>query len=289
MKVFNSSYAAMQYCSDTRSFAFAHLYHKEKVGDSGIQDCCEIYYSISGGEHFIIDEDVYDFEPGDIFFVNWQERQHLTRHISDRHERIVIFVHTDFLHKFSTRQTNLEYCFSVRGTGVSHKLSLAEEEQKRFLFFIHELSLNNDFGQEILDQAAFLKLMVYLNKLFYRNCHNEAIEVKPAGGHQAKIAHILSYIQQHLADDLSIKSLAEQFFISPSYLSVIFKKETGTTINKYITAQRIALAKLRLSEGYSVTETCELCGFKDYSNFLKAFTRSEGVSPRKYAQVSSQE
>lgn len=119
----------------------------------------------------------------------------------------------------------------------------------------------------------------------YQSASTGASEVRPVSKRHDRIAEITSYIREHLSEDLSINSLAERFYISPSYLSVIFKNETGTTINKYVTAQRVALAKIRLSEGCSVAETCEQCGFRDYSNFLKVFSRSVGVSPKKFMQI----
>ena len=57
------------------------------------------------------------------------------------------------------------------------------------------------------------------------------------------------------------------------------------TINKYVTAKRIAHSKEYLAQGYSVTETCEKCGFNDYSNFLKSFTKAVGITPGNYAQL----
>jgi AraC-like DNA-binding protein len=39
--------------------------------------------------------------------------------------------------------------------------------------------------------------------------------------------------------------------------------------------------------GLGVSEVCEKCGFNDYSNFLKAFTKAVGVSPKKYGQYSA--
>ncbi|MDE6591179.1 MAG: AraC family transcriptional regulator, partial [Oscillospiraceae bacterium] len=104
--------------------------------------------------------------------------------------------------------------------------------------------------------------------------------------HHAQVDGILSYINQHLAEDLSIPMLASQFYLSGSYLCKIFKDATGTTINRYITAKRIARAKALLAEGHSVAETSSLCGFGDYSNFLKAFTRIVGISPKKYASYA---
>ena len=45
-----------------------------------------------------------------------------------------------------------------------------------------------------------------------------------------------------------------------------------------------SIAKSLLAEGIGVSEVCERCGFSDYSNFLKAFTKSVGISPKKYSQ-----
>lgn len=91
-------------------------------------------------------------------------------------------------------------------------------------------------------------------------------------------------MNQNLTQELTIQNLASHFYLSPSYLCKIFKSETGTTINRYITAKRITHAKALLAEGYSVTDVCPMCGFNDYSNFLKAFTKAVGISPKKYAQ-----
>ena len=74
--------------------------------------------------------------------------------------------------------------------------------------------------------------------------------------------------------------------MSESYICRIFKSATGTTINKYINARRISIAKALLSDGANVTEAYEKSGFSDYSNFFKAFTKAVGISPKKYAQCS---
>lgn len=287
MNIFSSSFDAMKYCMDTKGFAVAHLYNMEKTMNTKFHNCCEIYYSIAGGKQFSIEGNLYDVQPGDVFFINENEQHCLTNIVRDVHERILIFIHPEFLQKHSTDQTDLQYCFSYRELEFSHRISMSEEQKKQFMYFMHRLSLAKDFGQDILDHAEFLELIVFLNRIFFRNCQSGAAEEKTSGKHHDKIYSILSYINQHLTEELSLNSLAEQFFISPSYLSVIFKKETGTTINKYITSQRVIAAKARLSEGYSVTETCEMCGFGDYSNFLKIFTKTVGISPKKYAQFSS--
>lgn len=61
---------------------------------------------------------------------------------------------------------------------------------------------------------------------------------------------------------------------------------TGTTINKYVTARRISIAKALLAEGKNVSEVYGSVGFNDYSSFLKAFVKLVGVSPKKYAKFN---
>ena len=46
---------AIEHCMSTHTFAFAHLYGDEKIMDMHIHNCCEVYYSISGGKQFLID------------------------------------------------------------------------------------------------------------------------------------------------------------------------------------------------------------------------------------------
>ena len=286
MYIFNSCHDAAQHCLDTKTFAISHLYNTEKTMDVHIHDCYEIYYSISGGKQFLIGDHLYNFAPGDIFFINTFESHHLLELDQLEYERVVIHVHPEYLKKFSTEQTDLNHCFSSRVGKCCNKCSLSANDQKRFMYFIHDLSSENQFGQDLLDVSLFLRLMVFLNEVFTKRDNFKPKEMSPSGKRYEQFNDILSYINQHISEDLNIQTLANHFYLSPSYLCKIFKQETGTTINKYITAQRITLAKSLLAEGHAVADTCNMCGFGDYSNFLKIFTKTVGISPKKYSQFS---
>ncbi len=291
MLFFDSCKQAIEACLDTKTFAAARLYHDEKTMGIHIHDCYEIYYSISGGKQFLIDNRVYQFAPGDIFFINQYESHYLSEVDQLTHERIVLPVHPEYLKRFSTAQTDLSYCFTCRNASSGHRVTLCAEERNRFLYYVHRLSEEKDFGQDILDQAVFLEMMTFLTRIFRLRCAQESGGIPKdtpgrTGSHHARIDEILSYVNQHLSEELSIPVLAAHFYLSSSYLCKIFKDETGTTINRYITAKRIAYAKALLAEGHPVTETSSLCGFGDYSNFLKTFTRIVGISPKKYASCA---
>ena len=285
MKLHDSCMAAMESCIVNQAFAIARLYNDEKPMNMHIHDCYEIYFSISGGKQFLIDNRFYTIQPGDIFFINHYESHHLIQIDQEIHERIVLSIHPDYLKQLSSASTDLNSCFSYREKGFQHKLALNNDEQKRFQYYIHKICSHNGYGADLMEKATFLELMVFLNRVFSKNQPNEVPE-EAISSHQ-QVADILSYINQNIKHPLTIEELSEQFFISPSYLCRIFKSATGTTINKYITAKRITIAKSLLSDGYSVNEACEECGFNDYSNFLKAFTKAVGISPKKYAQFSA--
>lgn len=291
MLIHDSCQSAIQSCLDSRTFAIARLYNNEKTMSIHIHDCYEVYFSISGGRQFLIDNRVYEFEPGDIFFINQFESHYLAKIDQMTHERVVLSIHPEYLKKLSTPQTDLNYCFTHREAPFGHRVSLTEEERKRFMYFIHKLSEDRGFGQDVLDQAVFLELMTFLNQVFLARCSLEKARSgngtrNTPGTHHTRIDEILSYINQNLAESLSISALAKHFYLSESYLCKIFKETTGTTVNRYITAKRISRAKALLTEGHSVAETSSLCGFGDYSNFLKSFTKIVGISPKKYASYT---
>ncbi|HWT76062.1 MAG TPA: AraC family transcriptional regulator [Mobilitalea sp.] len=284
MKEYSSCKSAMDSCITKQYFAIAHLYSNEKPMDMHIHDCYEIYYSISGGKQFLIDNCFYKVNPGDIFFINQYEGHHLTQINQEIHERIVISVSPEYLKSVSSEATDLNQCFTSRNAG-GNKLSLNTEEQKRFLYYIHKICSSDGFGEDLIEQSAFVELMVFLNRLFHINLEQETM--KEASMYHQQVDTILTYIHQNIRNALTIQELSEHFFLSPSYLCRIFKSATGTTINKYITAKRITLAKSLLTQGYTVNEACDLSGFRDYSNFLKSFTKAVGISPKKYAKFAS--
>jgi AraC-type DNA-binding domain-containing proteins len=285
MREFNSCMAAMKSCITRQYFAIAHLYNDEKPMNMHIHDCYEIYFSISGGKQFLIDNHFYKIQPGDIFFINQYESHHLTQIDQEIHERIVLSISPAYLTSVSSQLTDLNQCFSCINK-KNHKLSLNPENQKRFIYFIHKICSTDGFGEDLIEQSAFLELMVFLNRL-YHHMEQEQTAIKEMSPYHQQVDHILAYINNHIQNPLTIQELSGHFFLSESYLCRIFKEATGTTINKYITAKRISIAKSILSQGHTVSEACEFCGFRDYSNFLKAFTKAVGISPKKYAKFVS--
>lgn len=95
---------------------------------------------------------------------------------------------------------------------------------------------------------------------------------------------IISYIQKNfMNENLSVKDISDNTFLSPAYLCTYCKQETGKTINQHITECRIEKAKELLSDKrYRISEIAGLVGYGDGNYFAKIFKKYLGVSPTEY-------
>ena len=106
---------------------------------------------------------------------------------------------------------------------------------------------------------------------------------EPEKQEERTIAGITRYLQEHLAEEMSLSVLADEFHLNPQYISQLFRNEIGVNFLAYLTNIRIEKAKkLLLSTPLSVAEVAERAGYGDYRVFTKVFKKSEGVTPSQY-------
>jgi two-component system response regulator YesN len=98
------------------------------------------------------------------------------------------------------------------------------------------------------------------------------------------IETVKQYIHQHFAEELELNRLAEEVFLTPSYLSKLFKTETGETITDFLISVRIDRAKdwLREKNALKTYEVGEKVGYADPAYFNKVFKKVVGCTPKKF-------
>jgi two-component system response regulator YesN len=100
------------------------------------------------------------------------------------------------------------------------------------------------------------------------------------------IAEIKDYLEENYSDfEFNGESLSKKMFMNYCYMSNIFRKETGVTINEYLTGLKIKKAKELMDGGCSlVNEVAEKIGYEDPNYFSRCFKKAYGVTPSKYIE-----
>jgi transcriptional regulator GlxA family with amidase domain len=96
-----------------------------------------------------------------------------------------------------------------------------------------------------------------------------------------RIGHVVAWIQAHVAEPCTVDHLARAVNMSPSYLSRLFREQTGRSPASFVREQRLRRAyELIQTTFLSIKEIMAAVGWNDPSHFSRAFKRRFGVSPQ---------
>lgn len=100
-----------------------------------------------------------------------------------------------------------------------------------------------------------------------------------------EVEAVKQYIEDAYAEDMSLEMLAARVYLSPHYLSSIFKKSTGCGLNKYIKNVRMQKAKDLLTNTHlKISQICGAVGYRNISYFCQNFRDFYGLTPEKFRQ-----
>lgn len=243
-------------------------------------DFYECYLFLSGDTSYIIEGKAYSLMPGDIVLVNSRELHQAIIHSKTiPYERIVLWINPSFLDRLSSDATDLRRCFEDEKRKNVIRADLdAQQNVKSILNKLLSLEAYSGLGRELLYKAYLTELLVFINSLLFQRESILNIEIKNSN----LIDEIIVYINHHLEDDIRLDELSETFFISKYHLMREFKKNTGTSIHKYIIQKKLILAKELILSGIPIISIYKQCGFGDYSNFFRAFKNEYGVTPKQF-------
>ncbi len=95
---------------------------------------------------------------------------------------------------------------------------------------------------------------------------------------------LTGYIENNIAD-VTLEKLAEEVYLSPAYVSRIFKMKTGKNFQEYLIERRMKLAAALLGDiRYKVSDVSEMVGYSNPFNFTRTFKKHYGVAPKDYRQ-----
>ncbi|MCI8856727.1 MAG: response regulator [Clostridiaceae bacterium] len=201
-------------------------------------------------------------------------------------------------HSFSASQEILSRLFAFM-----RKSRLPVDTMRSVCLYVHQFCIHQLFLSYDEIRLPAQSELPELKKLL--DCHSDAQLERtlqeliarmleqpdgPADDVSSVIRTVQNYVVQHYADDLSLEQLAGLVYLSPSYLSRLFKRETGETLSSYIQSIRIEQAKSLLRVTTLKTyEIAERIGIPDPVYFSRIFKKVAGCKPKDFRRQIREE
>lgn len=129
--------------------------------------------------------------------------------------------------------------------------------------------------------CSILFHLISLNKQQFDE--QERKQVSAAPGMNEHVYNAIRYMSKNYRSSIGVQDVASAAHISEKYLRELFKKETGKSIQQYLTDLRLAAAKMLLSNSrYNISEVANLAGFREYRNFVRLFKARYGITPTEF-------
>ncbi len=111
----------------------------------------------------------------------------------------------------------------------------------------------------------------------------QAAAAKKASIYSKQIVLCMDYIQLHLHEAIVVRELAKMVGLNDSYLSTLFKRETGVTLTEYVILKRMEAAENMLKySDFSLSDISDILNFSSYSHFARTFRKQYNTSPKEY-------
>jgi len=248
-----------------------------KMIDSHIfHDYAEIFLQISGKTKFSFPSEELELHGGQILVVP-PELPHgeIADSSEGPFENIVITPYLELLQCHISRE-------SKQGIPTIFYYETVDSKQKQEIRQYTDLLIaegnQDDFYGKTISRALLLALLTNVVRMLSTS---SARTVENTKVNEVKN----TVLAQYHSSQLSVSKLADQLNCTADYLSWLFHRETGETLNRYINGIRLKRATdLLKNTDYAISEIAWICGFKSPAYFSRTFSKKFLSSPKKFRE-----
>ena len=172
---------------------------------------------------------------------------------------------------------------SLRNYGIVLNTLLRKAAEHGSVHPVHIDRLSSAMARKLETVHSHADIFQLFNTMVHKYCllvKNHSMQ-----HYSQLVQHVIMRIETDLVADLSLKAHAEYLSVNASYLSNLFKKETGITLTEYVNRARIDHAIFLLNTTDMQIQTiAQNCGVPDVNYFTKLFKRTIGKTPKEYRQ-----
>ena len=258
-------------------------------------DFIEIVYVYDGKGYHIYNNVTYPVSKGELYIINSRTPHCFYPTDKSNSEHLVVY-NLCFLPEFIS-SINIHLPILVELTDIMLYKSLYPDE----IIYSPDLKLSGSMRTEIeqlyekmyleftskginyveLLRLSLCELLLKIHR-FYQQNHASPESAVIKYRHQL-IPDYIQYLRENYSKKVTIEELSNNFFLSKSYLSSLFKKATGSGVVEYLQHIRIERAcELLTNTTLSITEISTQVGYTDYRFFNKSFKKITGVTAHEY-------
>lgn len=143
--------------------------------------------------------------------------------------------------------------------------------------------ISSEYALKIEGISTITNVQNLMSEMFHAYCR--LVKKHSLKNYSPSVGKIITIVEADLTADLSLNALATTLNVSASYLSTLFKKETGKTLTDYVNGRRVEYAKKLLkTTNLQVQTVAGLCGIDDVHYFSKMFKNMVGITPKAFRE-----
>jgi len=242
--------------------------------------CYELVLVLSGKATFLYKNKSYQLKEGGVFLSEPDNDHEI--HINPNENMVLLYIMFD-LTIYPGKQSRY-YEERILDQFLEGHMNNVENQYQLFsyILFFEDYINNNGSGNDI-----FIKKSL---ENFIFNCLEALVKNKPHPDSANYITEnlyekALNYIDENLSSRITADLIAESISTSKRNLYRIFKKNMDRSVNDYVNERKIFLAGYYLKMNMSVTQSANLIGIENLSQFNKLFHRYLDMSPRAYREI----
>ncbi|WP_197046765.1 AraC family transcriptional regulator [Oceanobacillus salinisoli] len=247
----------------------------------------EIFLFHSGTCRYLIHNQIYDLEPGDILIMDGLALHKPNVPSNGEYVRSTVHFSPQWL-KGMLKEAGglylLEVFQNLHHCLIRTKVCEESKQLEKVISRMEEIkrsSPSNDVNSELEMKALLIQVLTIVHRLG----NLESLKVSNDKMEKAQHAeNIAEYIQENYMNRITIDSIAAALNISKSYVSHVFKEMTGFTIMEYVMGSRLTQAKylLEAEPRKALKEIANESGFESVSHFSRYFKSKVGVTAKEY-------
>lgn len=247
----------------------------------------EIYYLLNGERNYFIKDKIYSIKKGDLVLIYKNEIHKTIDGAVPHHERLLVYFREELLDTCPEEEKQyLLSCFQ-RGRPI---IRLSESDQVFAENLINQMLKEQSLkesGYTISLKAYLMQLLIFINRLTEQK-NKPAVDIDPNNTIHKRISEIVQYINTHYSNSLSLAKIADIFYISPYYLSRVFKEVTGFNLVEYLNLVRVREAqKLLQNSNAKIIDIAQMVGFGSVAHFGRVFKQITSLSPSSYRKYKT--